>query len=341
MKVDTPPARESAPGRRGAARSLVGRLDRAALPALVVQAAGIALGAAGAVLLNVPVVPVLLLAVGLFLVSASHLRLLLDTRRRTVRTEKNVRELQEAERHTRKALSTVVWATEKNRDTASSVGRTAPDVRWLRSRAEEVLRERVEHRERTEVVHRYSPSVVSATAVKGVTHATAGRAAAMVTADPKSGAKMQRLLSTQPGETHPKVCAIVTEERARVLETVAEVSLLHPTLGPQPWDADVAFLVIEDRALVDGPWAGVLRASGLALFRQIMATITEAKKGHCMVVYVKTDIPPGQFSEDLERAADILVDGQSPVLRVKGHHDAVPRFVHEMISGRELGGDTR
>ncbi|WP_109471094.1 hypothetical protein [Ornithinimicrobium cavernae] len=225
-------------------------------------------------------------------------------------------------RETVNKLSSIAWATARSRDTASSVGKVAPDIRWMKERLKGVptVREQEAAREAARLspdrlghTNPYAPGLIQVSKVAVPQMAVPGRAAASRPDDPLSDAKLATLLAGNFESSRPLACVIGSDALVALIRADADVTRLYPSYEAPRLPEGTAFLVIEDRALLTGPWAGALQTNGTALFGQLNRLAESCRAMQVVVVYVDGAVPPGHFTQSLKEMATVVIHPDRPL----------------------------
>lgn len=220
----------------------------------------------------------------------------------------------------RRQLRPIAHATGRSRDAAGSVGRMAPLVRSLGRQVAELRELLVEtsEAESSRALQQaaeassappgaLSPALVQATAVDRKQSQEAGRQGAQFTIDPHSAGKLRQLLDVARAPGLPTVGAVAGPNLEAVLAQVADPQPVLPGYGEARSGPNLAYLVVEDLALWQGPWAGASTPAGYALFVQLRDLLERARAQGTATVFVDTGAPAASLTGSLLRHVDVVM----------------------------------
>ncbi len=206
-----------------------------------------------------------------------------------------------------KVLSTIEFRTRPLNNTVGSVFRIREDVSYLRENLNHTLETRNLDLSISQFpVSVFSPSAVSVSRQDKPFKHQAGRNAAAQRSTEDSITKLQFLLNASEKQLTRKIVTISDPGLVSELKLCGDVIPLLPTIGINQLSADTSYLVIQETALISGPWTGVLDSQGTTRFLELIGLIKTAKNKGIVVVIV-ADCIPQHFTSALEEYGNVIV----------------------------------
>ena len=161
----------------------------------------------------------------------------------------------------------------------------------------------------------FAPSGIPAIDIQGRPLAgAAGRFAADQVMGDDPG-RAFRYLMREPLENEDRQIRMLTSGQLfEAVRPLADVSLIMPGYGTLEPDPEVAYILIDERELKTGAWAGVLTSAGTANFLLLMDLLKAQKQLGTVVIVIEDDVP-GHFNGTLREMADVVVSNGTSDLR--------------------------